>query len=130
MTNKINYLRLLSLPAFAIAAYIVHKLVIEFIVPNVCNVTYFPENVYAFFFVCSVMIVLSLKKIKSINIDYVGYAFLLLTCIKMAGAYAFFNMVFDDGGTPEGNCKINFFIVFLLFLAAETYAAIKLLNRK
>ena len=87
-------------------------------------------ELYGFFLGCSLGILFLLILVKSKSIDNVGYTFLLLTCIKMAIAYAFLTPVLkieDQNGTFE---KSNFFVVFALFLAIETMATIRILNNK
>lgn len=129
MTN--NNLKKYLLPAvFGIAAYVIHKMAISFLIPTACGKEFFLESSYVFFLIASMLIIFGLGKVKTSNLDYVGYAFLLLTCIKMAAAYAFFNVFFADVTDGRGSCKMNFFAAFILFLGVETYATIKMLNSK
>ena len=115
---------------FGIIAYILHKIAIVFVLPVNCEKDFFLESSYFFFLISSLLIIFALGKVRQSNIDYVGYAFLLLTCIKMAAAYAFFNVFFNDVTEGRSSCKMNFFIAFILFLGIETYSTIKLLNSK
>ena len=85
---------------------------------------------YSLFCVFSMVIVLILIFIRQKNIDSVGQAFLLLTCVKMAGAYAVLYPILQLNGPEAKIEKINFFIVFALFLTIETLVTIRILNNK
>ncbi len=85
-----------------------------------------PEMVYAFFGICSVIIVGILLYIRRRNIDSVGQAFLLLTCLKAGAAYLMVRPALEPGHEFE---KLNFFIVFAIFLAIETVVSIRILNK-
>ncbi len=113
-----------------ICAYIVHKILDVFMLESSCGKAYFLESSYFFFLIFSLLIIFGLSKVKTSNIDYVGYAFLLLTCIKMAAAYALFNVSIATDLAGRAACKMNFFATFIIFLGIETYATIKLLNSK
>lgn len=86
------------------------------------------EAVYGFFFTCSILILFVLIKVKAKNIDYVGYTFILLTFIKMAGSYAVLYPILHSGNRNMEIEKIDFFIIFALFLAIETIVTVRLLN--
>lgn len=87
-----------------------------------------PE-LYLFFYVFTIIIMGSLIAVKRKKREQLGYAFLLLTVVKMGLCYLFIKPVLDK---PVGNGteKINFFIVFILFLAIEAYYTARLLNEK
>ena len=76
------------------------------------------------------MIILILIIIKKKSIDYVGYVFMLLTCIKMGITFYFAQPIL---ALKEKNNSIeykNFLILFLIFLAVETIISIRILNKK
>lgn len=87
-------------------------------------------SIYAFFAICSIIIVSVLIIVRSKSIDNVGQVFLLLTCIKMGIAYWFLYPALQQQPEIAGFEKINFFIVFGLFLALETALTIRLLNKR
>lgn len=92
---------------------------------------HFPiEIVYGFFFICSAIIVLILIKVKEKNIDNVGYTFLLVTCIKMAVSYAVLSPILHSGNPNVRIEKLNFFLIFALFLTIETIVTVRILNNK
>jgi len=85
--------------------------------------------VYLFFWIFTLVIVSILTKIGEKNVAQVGYAFLLLTGVKMAASYFFAKPILAK--TIEFPTeKANFFAVFVLFLAIEAYFTVRLLNNK
>lgn len=130
--NLKKFRPILEVLMISIVTYLVHKL---FFFLNENNPKFhnfrFPiEFIYEFFFICSVVIVLILIKVKEKNIDNVGYTFLLVTCIKMAVSYAVLSPILHSGNLNVGIEKINFFIIFALFLTIETIITIRILNNK
>ena len=85
--------------------------------------------VYAFFLVFSLIILGILIKVSTISHTQVGFAFLLLTTIKMAGSYVFIRPILANTGQNPTE-KVNFFVIFILFLAIEAYYTARLLNNK
>lgn len=96
--------------------------------PKFQNFHFSIEAIYGFFFFCTVIILLILIKVKSINIDNVGHTFLLLTCIKMAISYVVLLPILHSGNQNIEIEKLNFFLIFALFLATETIITIRILN--
>lgn len=123
---------ILEVVAVSIVGYFVHKLFfyIERNNPSFQNFQCSIEIIYGFFLVCSISIVFILIQIKARSIDNVGYIFLLLTCIKMGISYAFISPILDSDAQNLAVEKMNFFIVFALFLAIETTVTIRMLNNK
>lgn len=88
------------------------------------------SKIYTFFAINSFAIILILILIKKKSIDYVGYVFMLLTCIKMGITFYFAQPIL---ALKESNNSIeykNFLILFLIFLAVETTISIRILNKK
>ena len=127
-----KYQPILEVLFLSVVVYLVHKL--YFFLnednPKFQNFHFPIEIVYGFFFTCSIVILLILIKVKTRNIDYVGYTFLLVTFIKMALSYAVLWPILHSGNPNLRIEKINFFIIFALFLAIETTVTIRLLNNK
>lgn len=98
--------------------------------PKFQNFHFTLEMVYGFFFICSVLIVLILIKVKEKNIDSVGFAFIWATLIKMGFSYALLTAISQSGNPNVRVEKINFFIIFALFLTIETIITIRFLNNK
>lgn len=130
--NLKKYQPILEVLLLSIVVYMAHKL---FFFLNANNPKFqnfhFPmEVVYGFFFVCSVVILLVLIKVKEKNIDNVGYTFLLVTFIKMALSYAVLSPILDSGNFNVRIEKLNFFVIFALFLTIETFVTIRMLSNK
>jgi hypothetical protein len=123
---------ILEVLILSVVAYLVHKL--YFFLnednPKFQNFHFPIEVVYGFFFICSIIILLILIKVKTKNIDIVGYTFLLVTFVKMALSYVVLSPILHSGNPNARIEKINFFIIFALFLAIETSVTIRLLNNK
>lgn len=116
----------------SILVYLVHKLVF-FLNENNPNLQgfHFPiEVVYGFFFVCSLLIILILIKVNEKNIDNVGFTFLLVTFIKMGLSYIILSPILNSGNLNVRTEKIDFFIIFALFLTIETIVTVRILNNK
>lgn len=130
--NFKKYQPILEVLLLSAVVYLVHKL---FFFLNENNPKFqnfhFPiEVVYGFFFVCSIVILLILIKVKEKNIDNVGYTFLLVTFIKMAISYAVLSPILDSGNLNVRIEKLNFFVIFALFLTIETIVTVRILNNK
>ena len=112
--------------------YLAHKLVffLNENNPNLQNFHFSIEVVYGFFFICSLLIILILIKVNKKNIDNVGYTFLLVTCIKMAFSYVVLSPILNSGNSNVKFEKLNFFIIFALFLTIETIVTVRILNVK
>ena len=123
---------ILEILFLSILVYLVHKL---FFFLNENNPKFqnfhFPiEVVYGFFFLCSILILLILIKVKDNNIDNVGYTFLLVTCIKIGISFALLSPILHSKNSNAAIEKVNFFIIFALFLTIETIVTVRILNNK
>ncbi|MFP9097420.1 hypothetical protein ACLI09_00065 [Flavobacterium sp. RHBU_24] len=85
--------------------------------------------IYGFFTLSSFLILGILIFVNRKSAAQTGYAFLLLTAVKMGVSYAIARPLLTK--TIEFPTeKLNFFIVFTLFLAIEAYFTARLLNNK
>lgn len=116
----------------AILLYCIHKVIYLFCFPKetIQSFVYSLELLYLFFGFSSVLIVFVLLKINQISINNVGFTFLLITTIKMALAYFFLQPILNSKSEFVKIDKMNFFIIFIVFLAIETIVTIKMLNKK
>lgn len=116
----------------AILLFCIHKVSFFFYFPKetIQSFIYSLELLYLFFGFSSVLIVFLLVKINQKNINNVGYTFLLVTSVKMALAYFFLQPILNSNSEYIKIQKINFFIIFIVFLAIETTVTIKMLNKK
>ena len=130
MNNK--YKPVLEVFFLSVIAFFIHELF--FLFTDKASIKdefmYSVPVLYLFFLVCSVIILFILIRMKEKNIDSVGQTFLLLTSIKMVIAYILLHPILQSTNkllTPE---KINFFIIFAIFLTIETVVTIRILNKK
>jgi len=127
-----KYRSILEILVVSVAAFVFHKL--YFVLFNLQD---FEDNfqyplivLYSFFLVFSIVIVLILLRVKVKNIDSVGNTFLLLTFIKMGIAYVLLLPILNSSFRFIKVEKLNFFIIFAIFLTIETIVTIRILNNK
>lgn len=116
----------------AVVGLIIHKIASHFIIPTEFEdkFIYSIPLLYLLFAVLSAVIVLLLMKVKQTAVDSVGYAFLALTTVKMVIAYALLRPIIHIHLPKTPAEKLNFFVVFIYFLAIETFITIRILNNK
>jgi len=130
--NLKKYQPLLEVILFSIIIYFAHKFVFFLYKnnPKLQDFLFSIEEVYGFFFCCSLFLVFILIKVKGKNIDNVGYTFLLVTCVKMGLSYLLLSPILNSVNSNIKYEKIDFFIIFALFLTLETIVTIRMLNSK
>jgi len=130
--NLKKYQPILEVFLLSVVVYLVHKLVFfsNENNPKFQNFHFPIEVVYGFFFLCSLVILLILIKVKGKNIDNVGYTFLLVTFVKMALSYVVLSPILHSGNPNVKIEKLNFFVIFALFLTIETIVTARILNNK
>lgn len=87
-------------------------------------------QVYFFFTISTFSILFILNIAKRKYFDSLGYIFIALTSIKMGLSIYWFNVLLYPQTPMQKIEKTNFFIVFALFLIAETILSIRILNKK
>ncbi|MBX9807839.1 MAG: hypothetical protein K2X95_08575 [Flavobacteriaceae bacterium] len=130
--NLKKYEPILEVIILSILIYLVHKLVF-FLNENHPKLHgfHFPiEVVYGFFSVCSLLIIFILIKVNQKNIDNVGFTFLLVTFLKIGLSYVILSPILNSGNPNVRTEKMNFFIIFALFLTIETIVTARFLNKK
>ncbi|MEO5778134.1 MAG: hypothetical protein ABIQ27_14630 [Flavobacterium sp.] len=127
-----KYNSLITVFIAAIIGLIVHKTISHFIIPKEfeADFVYAIPLLYAIFGLLALAIVFLLKKVKETAPDSVGYAFLALTTVNMVIAYALLRPIIHIHLPKTPTEKMNFFVVFIYFLAIETYLTIRILNNK
>lgn len=127
-----KYQPILEVIIIAILAFLLHKLFFYLNAnnPKFQNFHTSVEALYGFFSLCSVIILFILIKVKDKSQEQVGYVFLLVTCAKMGIAYAALSPILHSSNPNVAIQKINFFIIFAVFLTIETVVTIRILNNK
>ena len=120
----------LTLLGISVLLYAIHKMVFYGFSIKQESFHYSLEMLYLFFFVLSAIILMVLLIIKGRSFDNVGMSFLLATSVKMIFCYLVLRPLLQ---TPTPNNpieRINFFILFIVFLTIETLFTIRLVNEK
>ena len=91
--------------------------------------SYSLETIYTVLCVFSIIILVILLIVNSRNKDVVGLTYLLITSVKAGILFFIFSDIISSSNKNKVE-RINFFIVFILFLAIETLITIRLLNKK
>jgi len=134
--NKKNRMNLKKLyPFFALSGivvllYLTHKMVFHFFNVNQDHFHYTLETLYLFFCFLSAIIFKILLIIKERSFDNVGMSFLLVTSIKMVFCYLVLRPLLQSSDPNNPTERINFFILFIVFLIIETLFTIRLVNEK
>lgn len=92
------------------------------------NFTFSVEYIFWFLTTCSLVIIATLLFVKQKSKDNVGNVFMLITCIKVGVSFFLMNQIQNFNGQSIGIEKINFFVIFLVFLGLETLITIRILN--
>jgi hypothetical protein len=112
--------------------YFIHKIYLYYTIRNgkqqEFNVDL--EIIYAFFFTFLLILIAILIKIVKKNIDYVGYAFIIVTTLKLGFCYLFFSSILNSESLHVTSQKLHFFFIFGLFSTIETIVTSKMLNRR
>ena len=115
----------------AVVLYGIHRMAFLFFDNlQVNKPIYVLEELYLFFTACSIFILLLLVKISKKSFDNVGMVFLIATSVKMVLCYIVLRPILTTTAENIRIEKINFFVMFILFLAIETVIAIRILNNK
>lgn len=78
----------------------------------------------------SLLIISLLLLVKNKNFDSFGYAFMALTCLKIGIVLFWIQPILNSAVEKSKFEKVNFLIIFSLFLAIETIVAIRLIQNK
>jgi hypothetical protein len=120
----------LTLLGISILLYTIHKMVFYGFGINHESFHYSLETLYLFFFVLSAIIFKILLTIKEKSFDNVGMSFLLATSIKMVFCYLILRPLLQNPNPNYPTERINFFLLFIIFLTIETLFTIRLVNEK
>jgi len=120
----------LTLLGITVVLYIIHRIVFYGLDIHQEVFHYSLETLYLFFFALSAIIFKVILTIKERSFDNVGMSFLLATSIKMVFCYVILRPILQIPKGENPTEKINFFILFIVFLTIETLFTIRLVNEK
>lgn len=117
---------------FSAAAFLVNFFLCEYYISDavLAKFHFSIPLLYSVFAVFSFLILSILLFVRSRNLDYVGYTYLILTSAKMGIAFFLLKSILNSSAKEVSLEKANFFIVFIYFLAIETVLTIRILNNK
>lgn len=120
----------LTLTGVTLLLYLIHKIVFYGFHINQDQFHYSLETLYLFFFFLSAIIFMVLVTVKKKSFDNVGMSFLLATSIKMVFCFLVLRPLLQIPDPNNPTERINFFILFIVFLTIETLFTIRLVNEK
>jgi len=120
----------LTLVGIAFVLYIIHKIIFYGLDINQKSFHYSLETLYLFFSTLSAIIFKVLLIVKEKSFDNFGMSFLLATSIKMVFCYLILRPILQIHNTENAAEKINFLLMFIVFLTIETLFTIRLVNEK
>ncbi|MCG2610340.1 DUF6168 family protein [Flavobacterium sp. SM15] len=125
-----KYALLLKVVFIALPLAFLNFLILEYLLPKEVFQAFHYSifELYLFFISTSVLVLGILIKMKDKHRDQLGYVFLLVSSIKLALCYLVLLPVLEKDGAGADWEKINFFMIFVLFLAIEVVFTSKLLN--
>ena len=128
-----NFRKLYPYPALiglVFLIYVLHKTVFWSFDIQESSFEYPLELLYLFFFILSAIIIKILLIVKQKSFDNVGMSFLLATSVKMIFCYLILRPLLQLPKTSNPTERINFFILFIVFLSIETLFTIRLVSEK
>jgi len=128
--NFKEYNPFLVLLAIVALTYLLHKIVFYSFNIDDSTFHYSLEILYLFFFILSGIILKILLVVKEKSFDNVGMSFLLATSVKMVICYLILRPLLQIPKPNNPTERINFFVLFIVFLAIETLFTIRLVNEK
>lgn len=128
--NLKNYRPILNLVLLAGIAYLIHKFIFHLLKISETTFVYSMETLYLLFLVMSTLVFIVVVKVKGRSFDNVGMSFLLATTVKMVFCYLILKPILRVDADDNSLEKVNFFVIFALFLTIETVLTIRILNEK
>lgn len=125
-----NYKPFLQLFFFALTTYILNQVAFLLFKVNHQSFYYSIEFLYLIFSGISALLYLILLIVKKKNFEIIGMVFLFGTFTQMLLGYLVLRPILETKSDAVMIEKINFFIIFILFLLFETLLTIRLLNEK
>ncbi len=122
-----------TISALSLAAFFLHKLILESTDLGSAGASkqFSLEVLYAGYLAFAILLTIVLTKVRTINLDYVGYTFIALTGFKMLASFGvFYASVHAESDAMSALEKKNILAIFIFFLAVETVVAIRILNSR
>jgi hypothetical protein len=116
--------------AIVMLFYFFHELIFAGMEISTDDFSYSLLSLYLFFGIFLMVLMLVLFQVRSRNFDLLGMSFLIVTTVKMLTCFFFVRPIFKSVSVTAPIEKINFFVMFIVFLAIETLVAIRILNEK
>ena len=116
--------------ALIMLSYFAHQFVFELMEIKSATFSYSLLSLYLFFGLFSIGILLTVFEVSARSFDLTGLSFLIVTSIKMLACFVFVRPVLKSISITAPIEKINFFVMFIVFLAIETIVTIVILNEK
>lgn len=120
----------LILMGVAVLLFLIHKIVFYAFGIHQEHFHYSLGTLYLFFLILSVLILKILLTVQKKSFDNVGMSFLIVTSLKMVFCYLVLRPLLQLSNSSDPTEKINFFILFIVFLIIDTLFTIRLLNEK
>lgn len=116
--------------AFVAMSYCIHQAAFTSAGITLDTFTYSLVSLYVLFGVFSIGVLVTVFQVRKRNFDLVGMSFLIATTVKLMVCSLFLRPIFKSVSTSAAIEKINFFVLFIAFLAIETVVTILILNEK
>jgi hypothetical protein len=128
--NIRKYKSILFLSILSLIAFVFHQFIFDYLKINTNQFIYPLETLYFLFYGLSIIVFIVLLKVKEKSFDNIGMSFLLVTSLKMMICYLILIPILEARINENSIEKINFFMMFIIFLAIETILTIRILNEK
>lgn len=128
--NFKKVLPFITLLSIVLVIYLIHSVIFYAFNIDTNTFHYSLEELYLFFFLLSAIIFKVLLIVKEKSFDNVGMSFLLATSIKMIFCYLIVRPLLHIPKPNNQTERMNFFVLFIVFLAIETLFTIRLVNEK
>lgn len=120
----------ITLLSIVLVIYLIHNVIFYAFNIDTNTFHYSLEVLYLFFLLLSMIIFKLLLIVKEKSFDNVGMSFLLATSVKMIFCYLIVRPLLQIPRPNNPTERINFFVLFIVFLAIETLFTIRLVNQK
>jgi hypothetical protein len=116
--------------AFVAMSYCIHQAAFTSAGIALTTFTYSLVSLYVLFGVFSIGVLVTVFQVRKRNFDLVGMSFLIATTVKLMVCSLFLRPILKSVSASAAIEKINFFVLFIVFLAIETVVTILILNEK